>query len=85
MVLSHSSSTSSLRATSIALRCGAMRRQFELKFSSKKSDDETVLLDYTNHQYGLIPGFCQNLIHMIGASKLGQDWRNLRYNGVKVL
>ena len=81
IALSNSSANSGLRAASIALRYGAVRRQFK----ASPGSDEAVLLDYTNHQYRLIPGFCENLIHMIGTSKLSQDWRDLGYNGVKEL
>ena len=67
----------SLRATSIALRYGAMRKQFSLN----PKGPETAILDYRSHQFRLIPRFCESLIQLVGISKAYERVLNKKIEG----
>ena len=58
----------SLQALTIALRYGAVRRQFG------PDNEETLLLDYPLHQYRLITRFSEHFVDYLGANRLIKMW-----------
>lgn len=59
-----------LRATSIALRYGVMRKQFSLT----PKGPEMSIIDYRGHQYRLIPRFCEGMVQLVGIANLYEVW-----------
>ena len=70
-----------LRATSIALRYGTMRRQF----SMNPKGPETAILDYKSHQFRLIPRFWESLIQFIGITKIYEKVLDKKIEGDQLI
>lgn len=69
VIVTRSTSEITLGALTIAIRYGAVRKQFGLT-----DDNEIRLLDYPLHQQRLIPKFAEVLIGYIGANRLIKMW-----------
>jgi hypothetical protein len=69
VIVARSSTETTLGALAIAIRYGAVRKQFGLS-----DDNEIRLLDYPLHQQRLIPRFAEVFIGYIGSNRLVKLW-----------